>query len=61
MILPSLLLTLDEYSSFSGEGCTNDSLSSPDYPQQSPVVRFGSGVKPDSYKCAEDGLNDGRI
>ncbi len=33
MILLALLLTLDEYSSWRvGRGCTNDSLSSPDYP-----------------------------
>ncbi len=42
MILTALLLTLDEYSSWrAGEGCTNDSFGSPDYPPWSSEVRFG--------------------
>ncbi len=44
----------------SGEGCTNDSLSSLDYPLSS-EVRFGSWAEPDSYWSAEDGFNDGRV
>ncbi len=43
MIFPAFLLSLEEYSFLeSGEGCTNDSLSSPDYPTESSEVRFGS-------------------
>ncbi len=45
----------------SGEGCTNDSLSSPDYPLLFSGVRFGSWAERDSYWCAEDGFNDGRV
>ncbi len=45
----------------SGEGCTNDSLSSPDYPPDSFEVRFGSWAEPDSYWRAEDSFNDGRL
>ncbi len=40
MILPGLLLTLNTHLE-SGEGCTIDSLSSPDHPLSS-EVRFGS-------------------
>ncbi len=43
-----------------GGGCTNDSLSSPDYLTESSEVRFGSWAEPDSYWCAEDWFNDGR-
>ncbi len=45
----------------SGKGCTNDSLSSPDYPSLSSVVRFGSLAEPDSYWSAEDEFNNGRV
>ncbi len=45
----------------SGEGCTNDSLRSPDYPPLSSEVRFGSWAEPDSFWHAEDRLNDGRV
>ncbi len=54
-----------------GEGCTNESLSSPAYPLSSSEVRFGIWAEPDSYyiickmtKCywrAEDGFNDCRV
>ncbi len=45
----------------SGEGCTNDSLSSPDYPSLSSEVRCGSWAEPDRYWRAEDGFNDVRL
>ncbi len=45
----------------SGEGCTNDSLRSPDYVPRSSEISFGSWAEPDSYWCAEDGFNDGRV
>ncbi len=45
----------------SGEGCTNDSLSSPDYTPLSPEVRFGWTPEPDSYWHAENGFNDGSV
>ncbi len=45
----------------SGEGCTNDSLSSPDCPLKYFEVRFGSWAELDSYWHAEDGFNDGRV
>ncbi len=45
----------------SGAGCTNDSLSSPDYPLKSSEVIFGSWAEPDSYWSAEDGFNDGKV
>ncbi len=44
-----------------GEGYTNDSLSNPDSPPLSSEVRLGSWAEPDSYWCAEDGFNDGRV
>ncbi len=42
MIFPALLLTMDKYSSWrvGGGWCTNDSLSSLDYPPLSSEVRF---------------------
>ncbi len=43
------------------EGCSNDSLSSPDFPPQSSEVRFGSWAEPDSYRSAEDRFNDGGV
>ncbi len=61
VILPALLLTLDEYNSWRVGGLYNDSLSSPDSPPQSSEVRFGSWAEPDSYWRAEDGFNDGRV
>ncbi len=45
----------------SGEGCTNDSLSIPDYPPLSSEFRFCSWAESDSYWCAEDGFSDGRV
>ncbi len=35
----------------SGEGCTNDSLSSPDYPLKSSEVRFSSWAEPELLMC----------
>ncbi len=43
------------------EGCTSNSLSSPDYLLQSSEVRLGSWAESDSYWSAEDVLNYGRL
>ncbi len=50
----------------SGESCTNDSLSSLDYPLYSTEVGFGSwdeqnSTEPDQLWSAEDWFNDGKV
>ncbi len=58
-ILPALLLTLDKYSSWR-VGRVVPMIRSA-VRLKSSEVRFGSWAEPDSYWCAEDWFNDGRV
>ncbi len=59
MILTALLLTLDEYSSWRGEGVPM--IRSAIRTTLRSLLRSDLVAEPDSYRSAEDGFNDGRV